>query len=413
MITMPLGRSGFNIHGRARTMKRFAPSIRMLGVSMPPIGRVMGRLAEMRAEGKRVFGMAQAVPWFNPPESALAALSHRMDDPRIHRYSPDPGFPEVRRVVAGDFRVRRSIDLDPDEELHLTCGASQAFLSVLLTATSPGDTVAVVEPYYFDHVFAIGFSGLRLVSIPMEASEGEWHTPVDRIERILPEVAALVLVNPGNPTGAVIPDQDLQRLAEAAERCGTFLILDETYERFSFTSDHWHPWMGSHSPGILTIGSFSKSLGMPGWRLGYLFGDRELLEQAIKVQDSVAICPPCPAQFLLEAALPEKDWILLMSDGIRRRRDLCREALLGGGSGNLEWRQSDGAFFTLVAYPGGMPSEEAALHVLEEYGIGTIPGAAFGSAGEGHLRVSFGCLAEEELLPAMEILGSVRIPVGG
>jgi aspartate/methionine/tyrosine aminotransferase len=393
-------------------MRRFVPSDRMLGISMPPIDRVMGRLAAMREQGRRVFGMAQAVPWFMPPERAMQKLSRRFDDPKLHRYSPDPGYLEVRQAVAEDFRVRRSIDLDPDGELHLTCGASQAFLSALLTATSPGDAVAVVEPYYFDHVFAIGFSGLRLVSIPMEETGGEWRTPINAIERILPEVAALVLVNPGNPTGAVIPDHDLARIAEAAEKYGTFLILDETYERFRFTSDRMHPWMGSHAPGILTIGSFSKSLGMPGWRLGYLFGSRDLLEQAIKVQDSVTICPPCPAQLLLEAALAEGEWMERMSEGIRRRRDLCRDAL-AAGSGNLEWRQSDGAFFTLAAYPGGMPSEKAALHVLEEYGIGTIPGAAFGPAGEGHLRVSFGCLPEEELLPAMEVLGSVRIPRGG
>jgi len=353
--------------------------------------------------------MAQATPWFPPPGAAIARLRESLADPGIHRYSPDPGLPEVLEAVADDFRRRRSIDLDPRAELHLTCGASQAFLGALLASTSPGDQVAVIEPYYFDHVFAIRFSGLEAVGVPMIESDGAWRLPAAALERILSEVAAVVVVDPGNPTGAVVPDDEMARLVQAAEACGTFLIIDETYERFRFTGDGRHPWAGARPPGVLTVGSFSKSLGIPGWRLGYLFGDGEMLAQALKVQDSVAICAPVPAQRLLAAALGETGWIEERGEGIRRRRDLCRAALLGG-PGDLEWRQADGAFFTLAAYPGGMASEEAAVHVLEEYGIGTLPGSAFGPAGEGHLRVSFGCLQESELREAMDALSRVRIP---
>lgn len=376
---------------------------------MPPIAAVMGSMTRMREQGRKVYGMAQAVPWFSPPHRALECVFGLRDDPRMYRYSPDPGYPEIRRAVADDFRRRRSLDLDPASELHLTCGASQAFLSALLTATSPGDSVAVVEPYYFDHLFAIRFSGLRPVSVPMEASDGRWITPVQELERIMPEVAALVLVNPGNPTGSVIGDAHMRRLASAAMQSGTFLIIDETYERFSFTGDSWHPWLEDRPPGVLTIGSFSKSLGMPGWRIGYLFGESGMLEQAIKVQDSVVICPPTPGQLLLEAALREEEWIEEMSAGVRMRRDLCRDAMTEG-DGDLVWMEADGAFFTLASYPGGMPSDQAALMLLERYGIASIPGSAFGPAGEGHLRISYGCLEDGEIAPAMELLRSVRLP---
>ena len=385
------------------------PSRRMTAIDMPPIAAIMGRVAELRREGRRVYSLAQAVPWYSPPRVSLDSLSGMMNVPAMHRYSPDPGYPSTRRAVADEFLRRRGIDLDPDRQLHLTCGASQAFLSALLAATSVGDRVAVIEPYYFDHVFAIEFSGLDLLSIPMREENGRWEMPLDEILEALPGLGALVLVNPGNPTGAVIPDRMMRRLTEYAGESDTFLLIDETYERFVFTGDGWHPWMDGEANHVLTFGSFSKSLGMPGWRLGYLFGSERMLEQAIKVQDSVVICPPSPSQLLLELALAEKDWIESKPCEVMRRRDLCRETLTRG-SGNLQWREAGGAFFTLAAYPGGMPSPEAAMHVLEKYGIGTIPGSAFGPSGEGHLRVSFGCLSDEDIQPVMELLGQVTIP---
>ncbi len=390
-------------------MKRHGPSRRMTRIEMPPIAAIMARIAEMKGEGRRVYSLAQAVPWYSPPSSSLDSLRELMNDPSLHRYSPDPGYPEAREAAVEDIRIRRGIALDPSTQFHLTCGASQAFLSGLLTATSVGDTVAVIEPYYFDHVFAIRFSGLKMISIPMLERDGGWELPLETILEALPGLAAVVLVNPGNPTGAVIPDSIMRILADAAEKTGTTLLIDETYERFVFTDDHWHPWKDRQAPHIMTFGSYSKSLGMPGWRLGYLFGSQEMMEQAIKVQDSVVICPPSPSQFLLRSALCEREWMNRMSGEVRSRRDLCRETL-NTGCGNLQWREADGAFFTMAAYTGSMPSAEAAMFMLEEYGLGTIPGSAFGPSGEGHLRISFGCLADSDVEPVMDILGSVVIP---
>lgn len=353
--------------------------------------------------------MAQAVPWYSPPDAALRGLASLFDHPAVHRYSPDPGFPRTRRAVADDLTRRRSIDLDPENELHLTCGASQAFLSALLSVTSPGEAVAVLEPYYFDHVFAVRFSGLEPVSIPMKESSAGWELPMDRLVAAMDRVRALVLVNPGNPTGMVVPDGTMRELVKLTRETETFLIIDETYERFVFTGDGWHPWMEGRPEHVLTLGSFSKSLGMPGWRLGYLFGPAVLLEQAIKVQDSVVICPPSPSQYLLELAIAEEEWIMEMSRGVKHRLESCREAL--AVNDQLTWREAGGAFFTLAAYSGNLNSEEAALHLLNEYGIGTIPGSAFGPSGEKHLRISFGCLSDEEIAPAMEVLSRASFPV--
>lgn len=389
-------------------MNRFSPSARMASVVMPPISSIMSSISRLRSCGRTVFSMAQAVPWYSPPDRVLERFRRRLEDPGIHRYSPDPGFLSTREAVASDMAARRGIELDPEREVQLTCGASQAFLNALLAVTSAGDTVCLVEPYYFDHLFAVQFSDLGHLSIPMEEHSGAWGFPWDRLREEMDGIDVLVLVNPGNPTGAVLTDDEMRELVSLTGDSGTFLLIDETYERFVYTGHEWHPWMEGGPEHVLTFGSFSKSLGMPGWRLGYLFGSGRFLEQAIKVQDSVVICPPSPAQFLLEEAISEGEWIREMSAGVRYRLDECRNALKANPG--LHWRDAGGAFFTLAAYDGGMPSQDAALHLLEEYGIGTIPGSAFGPAGEGHLRVSFGCLSPEEIEPAMELLSEVSIP---
>jgi alanine-synthesizing transaminase len=124
-------------------MNSFSPSERMRTINMPPIAKIMARITELKSSGRRIYSMAQAAPWYSPPSSVLDDLACMFKEPSIHRYCPDPGFPWARKAVTEDFRRRREIDLDPDSEIHLTCGASQAFLSALLTASMPGDSVAV------------------------------------------------------------------------------------------------------------------------------------------------------------------------------------------------------------------------------------------------------------------------------
>ncbi len=381
-------------------------SNRMKAVHMPPIHNVMNRVREMKARGEKVFSMAQAVPWYGPPDSAVEALKKCLHDSGTHLYSPDPGTPSALEAVAGDLRMRRGIEVEPGRELHLTCGASQAFLGAILSVTDPGDRVLLIEPYYFDHMFAVRFCSLIPDVIPMRETRGGWEFPMDEVSGRARGARAVVLVNPGNPTGSVLNRDELEAMVEITGREGCALIVDETYERFNFLGSDWHPWQSGKPGHVLTLGSFSKSFGIPGWRLGYLFGSAELMAEALKVQDSVVICPPTPAQILLEHCLKSEGFTREKASGVRRRLEACRKAM--EKAVGLEWRDCGGGFFTLAACPG-MNGYRAAEVLLERYRIGTIPGGAFGDAGEGHVRVSFGCLPDEMLSEAMEALASVDL----
>lgn len=373
---------------------------------MPPIHSIMNKVRQMREQGQQVFSMAQAVPWYQPPLEAIEALKHEMHTDGFHLYSPDPGLLSTRTGLCREIRNRRGISLDPLKELHLTCGASQAFVSALMAVADPGDRVVVLEPYYFDHVFAVQFSNLELDSVPLVEDTG-WSIPWKKLEERIPGAKVMALVNPGNPTGAVMTEEEIRRLVKLTGENGCTLIIDETYERFNFTGSSHHPWMENHLEHVLTIGSFSKSYSLSGWRLGYLFGADYILKEALKVQDSVVICPSTPGQILLEKCLDLQGWVEKRAQEVEHRMRMCRDAMKS--SQGLEWRESGGGFFTLAKTPEGVNSYDLANYLIENYGIATIPGDAFGTSGKQHLRFSFGCLSDEEIAPAMAALERVDL----
>lgn len=379
-------------------------SARIRSVSSPPIEPMMRKIRNKRQRGETVYSMAQAVPWYGPPPQAVAALGKRLNETAAHLYSPDPGLLSARSALARDFADRRRLQLDPETELQLTCGASQAFLNALLTICDPGERILLVAPYYFDHLFTLQYCGAAPQFLPMTETAA-WALPWTELEKSIPGARALVLVNPGNPTGAVCTDAELKRICQITAEHGCYLILDESYERFNFTGQTWHPWQEKKYSHVVTLGSFSKSFGISGWRLGYLFAAAELLREALKVQDSAVICAPTPAQHLLELCLQDVDFVAEKANAVQRRLQLCRQALQNAHG--LDWREAGGGFFTLAACPG-LAAARAADILLDEYGIGTIPGSAFGACGEQHVRISFGCLSDEQLGPAMDALASVH-----
>lgn len=375
-------------------------------INMPPIHSIMNKVREMRESGQTIFSMAQAVPWYGPPREAVESMKLKMDQKGFHFYSPDPGLMSARVALSKEIKNRRGISLDPAKELHLTCGASQAFVGALMAVADPGDRVVVLEPYYFDHVFAVQFSNLELDSIPMIEHSG-WDIPWKELEDKIPGAKVMALVNPGNPTGASLSEEDIRRIVKLTGENNCTLIIDETYERFNFTGSSYHPWMESDQEHVLTLGSFSKSYSLSGWRLGYLFGADHILEQALKVQDSVVICPPTPGQILLQQCLTLHGWVENRSAQVEHRLHLCRNAMQQ--SKGLEWREAGGGFFTLAKTPEGMNTYALADHLIDNYAIATIPGDAFGKTGKEHLRFSFGCLSDSELIPAMAALSSIDL----
>ena len=217
----------------------------------------------------------------------------------------------------------------------------------------------------------------------------------------------VVLCNPSNPTGAPVDRAEGAAIVRESAARGLAVISDETYMHFVFEGSHWSAasepaWRDT----VAVIGSFSKSFGMMGWRVGYILADSAICREIVKVQDAMIICAPTISQMAAEAAIRE-DWDYPLSfhaELLERRRRLS-DGL--GRSAGVSWSPTDGGFFAFVRIDGCADSHGLAVRLLEDAHVVTIPGSSFGRSGEGCLRLSYGSVDGDALGEAVERLANV------
>ncbi len=354
----------------------------------PWIDTLNGRADALRKAGAPVVSLGQAVPGFPPPPAAVRAAARAIEAGEADGYTADAGIRELRDATAGWLQSVAGGNADPADGLIITAGANQAFALIALTAFAPGDDVLLASPYFFNHEMMGRAAGATPVEVPMNPATG-FAIDGDRILRALtPSTRAVVVVTPANPTGAVASPDAIETLANALAAENVFLVVDETYLLFTYDAPPWSATALSSHSNVLVIGSFSKTFAMPGWRLGYLAADARFIADALRVQDAMLICAPAAAQQAMIATLAEAPRYPLqfLPEFTDRRRALARAIASAGG----EWVQTGGGFFALARFPGCQDSFAAALRLLDTAHVVTIPGALFGQAGEGFLRLSYG-----------------------
>lgn len=369
------------------------------GVVEPVIVDVKRRAAELRRQGREVLDLGQGVPDLTPPEDCLDILRQRLSEAEIHRYSPDPGIPELREAVAADVRRRTGAAVDPDTEVIVTVGANHAFCQAVLTCLPPGAAVALPTPAYFNHEMALQMLGFRPVDWPLRREGGVFRLDLEALPHLAAAgVRGFVCVNPNNPTGAVFPREDLRRLVEFVRDHGLTLFYDEVYHLLDFSGiPGAHPFQVDGGRGCtVVLGSFSKVFGMTGWRVGYQVAPAAAVREMLKVQDTLVICAARPAQVLAAECLRRHpDFPAEYRRALKQRAAFLAGAFAGVES--VTWHPPAGAIFGMLSVEDCTDSRAFCLDLLDAEGVVTIPGAAFGPAGEGMIRVSFG-FADEAVL---------------
>jgi aminotransferase len=211
---------------------------------------------------------------------------------------------------------------------------------------------------------------------------------------------AIVLCNPSNPTGAPIDAVEGTRIVAEAAKRNLVVFSDETYMHFVYEGAHWSAASAPEwRQTVVVIGTFSKSFGMMGWRVGYLLADASVCEQAVKVQDAMIICAPVISQMAAEAAVRES-WCHTASfhDELRERRRVLGDGL--AAMPGVQWTQTRGGLFAFARVAGCDDSTRLSDDLLERAHVVTIPGAAFGKSGEGFLRLSYGYASPGDLSEA-------------
>ena len=370
--------------------------------AVPPSG--IRRFFDILATMDDVISLGVGEPDFDTPAQVVEAGVQSLRAGRTH-YTSNYGTIELRRALAAHLARRYGVSYDPATELLITVGASEAVDLALRATCDPGDEVVLHEPSYVAYPPAVTFAGgvVRFVSTRMEDDFA--LDPADVEAAITQRTKGLLLGYPCNPTGAVLPDEVQDELAQIAVRHDLLVYSDEIYDRLAYGSYRHRALSALDGMRERTIlmGGFSKAYAMTGWRVGYLAAPATILEGIVKVHQYGIMSAPTTAQDAALVALTaaEDDVERMLAEYDRRRR-LLVDGLNRLGLTTFEPR---GAFYAFPRITStGLDSEAFARGLLEEERVAVVPGNAFGPSGEGHVRACY-ATSREHLEEALVRIG--------
>jgi aminotransferase len=351
--------------------------------SVPPSG--IRRFFELAEEMDDVISLGVGEPDFSAPWDARDAAIDSLERGRTS-YTANRGMAELREAIA-EHVTRYDLEYDPDEEVLVTAGASEALDVAFRALVDPGDTVAIAQPSYVSYEPGVVFAGGEPLAVPTRAEEEFVLTPEALSEAGAEEADLLVYCYPNNPTGATMSEGELERVAAFCREHDIGVLADEIYAALTYEGEHTSiatlPGMRERT---VVFNGFSKAYAMTGLRLGYALGPGEPIRAMNRVHQYTMLSAPTTAQYAgLEALRScDEDVAEMRTQYDRRRRFvLSRFAEMG-----IDCFEATGAFYVFPESPW----EDAgafAEALLQEEGVAVVPGTAFGEGGEGHLRCSY------------------------
>ncbi len=316
------------------------------------------------------------------------------------RYTSNYGILELREEIAAMLKRRYSIDYDPASEILVTVGVSEGVDLAMRTLIDPGDEVISPDPGYVAYEADIVFAGGKPIPVPTYAKFDFGVRAEDIAAAITPRTKMILIGNPNNPTGGVVPRAELEGIARLAQQYDLIVAIDEVYSRLVYETEHVSiaAMPGMRERTVLLDG-FSKAYAMTGWRIGYVAAPKVILEAMLKVHQYAIMCAgTAPQEAALEALRHGEEDVQRMHDDYARRRRMFVDGLNRIGLPTCEPR---GAFY---AFPNisstGMTDEEFAEKLLFEEQVAVVPGSSFGACGVGYARCAY-CTAYDKLEEAL------------
>ncbi len=361
-------------------------------VNLEPSG--IRKFFDVVNEMKDAISLGVGEPDFDTPWRIREEGIYTLEQGRTF-YTSNAGLKELKIEIAKYTKERMKVDYDPDKEVLVTVGGSEAIDIMFRAMLDEGDEVLIPQPSFVSYLpCAVMADGVPVV-IPLK-NENEFKLTAEELEAaVTPKSKILVMPFPNNPTGAIMTKEDLQPIVDLVIRHDLYVLSDEIYAELSYKGDHVSI---ASFPGMrertIMINGFSKSFAMTGWRLGYACGPEEIIEQMTKVHQYAIMCAPTNSQYAAVEGLRNcRGEVAKMRDEYdRRRRFLVHEFKRMG----LECFEPYGAFYIFPSIREfGMTSEEFANRLLEEEKVAVVPGTAFGACGEGFLRISYAYSLED------------------
>ena len=329
----------------------------------------------------RSINLGLGEPDFNPPAAVVEALCRAVREGKNH-YGPSAGLPALRERVAARYGER-----DPAtsrDNVIITGSGTEALMATALALYDPGDEVLVPDPGFVLYAPHARLAGAVPVPYALDAAAG-FQPDLDELEGLVtPRTRAIVVNSPSNPTGAVFPKATVDRLVAFADLHDLTIVSDEVYEEITYDRPATSFW--GRCDRVVIVNSFSKTLAMTGWRIGFLVAPRSLAIELNKIHYHIMACPPTPTQLAVLVGLESDAATRRMVAEFRARRALVVR-LLAAVPG-LSLVPPSGAFYAFPRFDWKRSSAEVATELLAR-GLITTPGDAFGARGASHLRLSF------------------------
>lgn len=367
----------------------------------PPSG--IRKFFDIAATMENVISLGIGEPDFVTPEPIIQAGIASLQRGET-AYTSNSGTIELRTQLCKHLAKLYGVHYDPDHEIIITVGVSEAVYLALTAVVEPGDEVIIPEPCFVSYAPEVSFAGGQPVMVPTYVQDGFQVTAETIAAAITPQTKAIFLGYPNNPTGAVMTRQVMLEIAALAEQHDLLIISDEIYDRLVYGVEHT---CVSALPGMrdrtILLGGFSKNYAMTGWRIGYGCANPDILAAMRKVHQYTIMSAPTTAQMAALVALSDGEpYVVQMREEYNRRRRLIVD---GFNTLGLDCFEPRGAFY---AFPSiartGMSGDEFATRLLEEEEVAMVPGEAFGSSGKGFMRASYATAYEkiEEALNRIE-----------
>jgi aminotransferase len=323
------------------------------------------------------INLSQGIPDEDETPARIKKAAKRAVDDHS-QYTITWGLPELREAVADRYADWKGVHYDPDQEVTVTTGTSEAVVSAMLALCDPGDGVVYFEPTYESYIPATQFAEGR--PVPVDITDGS-SLDAERLQAAARDASVLVLNHPQNPTGVVFTPEELELVADVAREQDLVVVTDEIYEHIVYADHYRSPVeVADLAERTVLCTGLSKTYSVTGWRVGFALAPEPLSAQLRKVHDYTSICAPTPFQHAgVEAlSMPEKYYDDL-SASYRDRRDLLCAGLREVG---LDPVEPDGAYYVMTRYPTDEDDTDFANRLVREAGVATVPGSSFYTEGD-------------------------------
>ena len=364
---------------------------------VPPSG--IRKFFDIVSTMKDAISLGVGEPDFGTQWTVSDAAIYSLRQGRTH-YTANAGLIELREAVCDYVRARFGVSYDPKTEVFMTVGASEGIDAALRVLVEPGDEVLLPDPSYVSYSPGVIFAGGVPVPVVTRAEDAFRLTPQALRQAITPRTKLLVLPYPNNPTGAIMPREDLEAIAEVLRGTDILVLSDEIYGELTYGRRHVSiASLPDMQERTVVVSGFSKAFAMTGWRLGYACGPAPVMKMLTKLHQFAIMCAPTTAQYAAIEAMQNGDGDV---ENMRTEYDMRRRFIVDGLNRlGLPCFEPEGAFYAFPSIRStGMSSEEFCRRLLEEKHVAVVPGTAFGDSGEGFVRISY-CYSLKHITEAL------------